>query len=850
MDQLNERLFIIVPLVSMLCNTFLLLTVCSAKKDRQIHAFMALLLCFTAWCGGSLFMRMMLYPGPEFWYRVSILGIFFTPLFIYNFMHYFTETRGTFVLRLLFVVWIPMALLNLGNVFITAPHMVVQDGVRRFEYGVSPWLVLPVVLAAITLLGAWRLGARSVREDRIPFARFRPLVVGVAVLFAGTVAAALPQMVSLPIDTFVCGVNAICLYYALYTKRLVQLRSFASNAPSYLIAVLFSTLMLVTSYGSFDRFYRSNFSAYLDYEPIATAVAFSLLTMLLYMLVRRLADNLLDKSQRNQEAELRRFSTEVTKTLELEKILALYQDFLQQNLPGKIARVFLLDKNTGEYRVAGCTNASLAWGDSIAADSPLIPWLRETGYGLRYVDFQHTRIYRSMWEKEKQRFAEMKVSFLLPVMEDQELVAITVFSDQESEDRSRPFTAGEIAFLESMAAVLSMALKNASLYTSLENRARRDSMTNLYNRSYFTECVRRDFELCRHSELSLLLISFDDFGLYNELYGIQEGDSILKKFAAQLELLAGSRGMVARYGGKEFALSFPFCPAAVAEECARRARQWLEEETVGAGSKTKRFLTFSAGISAYPLAAANPDQLFSYANMALYSAKSRGKNRIEVYDPAARSKSPEQSGQERRKLADNCAPTIYALTAAVDAKDHYTFSHSNNVAVYASQLAAAVPLDADHVEIVRQAGLLHDIGKIGIPEAILTKSGRLTAEEYDIMKQHVEGAIAMIKYLPSLDYVIPSVIGHHERWDGRGYPRGLAGEQIPVAARCLCIADSFDAMVSRRSYKEAMSVEDALEEIRRNLGTQFDPTLGQLFIRLVEEGTVTLQRPSDPIPTP
>ena len=236
--------------------------------------------------------------------------------------------------------------------------------------------------------------------------------------------------------------------------------------------------------------------------------------------------------------------------------------------------------------------------------------------------------------------------------------------------------------------------------------------------------------------------------------------------------------------------------------------------------------------------------------MALYSAKSRGKNRIEVYDPAARSKSPEQSGQERRKLADNCAPTIYALTAAVDAKDHYTFSHSNNVAVYASQLAAAVPLDADHVEIVRQAGLLHDIGKIGIPEAILTKSGRLTAEEYDIMKQHVEGAIAMIKYLPSLDYVIPSVIGHHERWDGRGYPRGLAGEQIPVAARCLCIADSFDAMVSRRSYKEAMSVEDALEEIRRNLGTQFDPTLGQLFIRLVEEGTVTLQRPSDPIPTP
>ena len=106
------------------------------------------------------------------------------------------------------------------------------------------------------------------------------------------------------------------------------------------------------------------------------------------------------------------------------------------------------------------------------------------------------------------------------------------------------------------------------------------------------------------------------------------------------------------------------------------------------------------------------------------------------------------------------------------------------------------------------------------------------------MKQHVEGSIAMIRYLPSLDYVIPSAIGHHERWDGHGYPRGIAGEAIPIGARCLCLADSFDAMISKRSYKDAMSVEEALEEIERNLGTQFDPELGRLFIRLVREGKI------------
>ncbi len=193
--------------------------------------------------------------------------------------------------------------------------------------------------------------------------------------------------------------------------------------------------------------------------------------------------------------------------------------------------------------------------------------------------------------------------------------------------------------------------------------------------------------------------------------------------------------------------------------------------------------------------------------------------------------------------------TIYALTAAIDAKDHYTFNHSQNVSEYAAALAAAIPLDSEHVEIVRQAGLLHDIGKIGIPESILSKTSRLTDDEMEIMRSHPEGAIAMIRHLPSMNYVIPSVIGHHERWDGHGYPRQLAGEMIPVGARCLCLADSFDAMTSRRSYKEALSVEQALAEIRRNLGTQFDPQLGLLFIRLVEEGTIKV-RPAGFTPQP
>ena len=187
------------------------------------------------------------------------------------------------------------------------------------------------------------------------------------------------------------------------------------------------------------------------------------------------------------------------------------------------------------------------------------------------------------------------------------------------------------------------------------------------------------------------------------------------------------------------------------------------------------------------------------------------------------------------------ASTIYALTAAIDAKDHYTFNHSKNVAYYATKLAAAAGLNREMIELIREAALLHDIGKIGINENILNKKGRLTDDEYEIMKSHVEQSISIIRHLPSLDYVIPAVIGHHERYDGRGYPRRIGGEDIPLAARILCIADSFDAIVSKRAYKNAYSVDYAVDELLAQSGMQFDPKLAPLFVSLLKEGKLEIQ---------
>ncbi|HEX8525309.1 MAG TPA: HD domain-containing phosphohydrolase [Tepidisphaeraceae bacterium] len=175
---------------------------------------------------------------------------------------------------------------------------------------------------------------------------------------------------------------------------------------------------------------------------------------------------------------------------------------------------------------------------------------------------------------------------------------------------------------------------------------------------------------------------------------------------------------------------------------------------------------------------------------------------------------------------------LHSLTSAVDAKDAYTCGHSERVALLARRLAQEINLSDYEVERIYMAGLLHDVGKIGVSEAVLQKPGKLTVEEFDMMKKHPEIGARILQDIREIKDIIPGVLYHHERFDGKGYPSGLAGENIPVMGRILCLADCFDAMTSNRTYRKALPLEVALIEIRRCSGTQFDPKLAEFFIKI------------------
>jgi diguanylate cyclase (GGDEF)-like protein/putative nucleotidyltransferase with HDIG domain len=397
-------------------------------------------------------------------------------------------------------------------------------------------------------------------------------------------------------------------------------------------------------------------------------------------------------------------------------------------------------------------------------------------------------------------------------------------------NRPNAYSPKQIRLLEQVALQIATPIENSQLYARAEQRARIDELTGLFNRRHFEERLKE--EIARHSRysdiFSIFLLDLDNFKTYNDIYGHPSGDILLNQAGKIISSSVRSADQAFRYGGDEFVVILPHTTMDDAWVVADRVRQAIAEEM----EKREIDITCSIGLASHPSDGVISGELITVADTALYFAKRTGGNRVYLSSKIL-SESQDNAGTYARR---NGLSAIYALVSTVEAKDPYTYGHSRKVNTYAVALAEAIGLSPDEVSRVSTAALLHDIGKIGVPDKVLNKKGKLNAEDWEAIKSHPRLGATIVGNIPNLAPCVSIILHHHERWDGSGYPEGLKGEQIPIEARILAIADSFEAMSSARPYRPALCGEKVLKELRRGAGSQFDPELVEVFIRIIEAG--------------
>ncbi|MBU1086087.1 MAG: diguanylate cyclase [Candidatus Omnitrophica bacterium] len=386
----------------------------------------------------------------------------------------------------------------------------------------------------------------------------------------------------------------------------------------------------------------------------------------------------------------------------------------------------------------------------------------------------------------------------------------------------------------------------------LKQLALRDALTNLYNHRYFEEAIEAEFMRAkRHSlPLSVIMLDVDYFKSINDVYGHQFGDLVLKQFADQLTQMVRKYDTVIRYGGEEFIIITPGADKEIVLVLAHRLLELIK--LYNFGNKTHKVkLKISVAVACFPedkIHKAN--DFIKVSDCILDKVKETGGDKVYSYQDILGTRQmtavdlekgtdvvalQDKLGKLTKRANQSLAEAIFAFAKTIEIKDHYTGEHVEKTVHYSTELAKARNLPKDEVEKIRQASILHDLGKIGISEKILMKKSKLTAQEYEEIKKHPQIGADILRPIHFFQPIIPLMLHHHERWDGNGYPYGLKGDEIPLGARIIALADTYEALTANRRYRKACSKKQAMKIIKDVSGTQFDPALVDLFLRILEK---------------
>jgi diguanylate cyclase (GGDEF)-like protein/putative nucleotidyltransferase with HDIG domain len=766
-------------------------------------------------------------PSSLFWNTYfTQTGLFMVPVFLLHFSYVLIKKYDrNRVLRVAYVLsFILITISWTGNV---VEYAYVEEGI--FYYGLYPMAyVLGGIASGISLL-AFVTMIKAVRMKAVKFRQVQLVIVALGLVVLGGAININEVLGQFAIDIIFNGISAILITYSIYRNKFLEINLVVKKGLYYSIYnfslfALYSSVIVVL-YNLFQTLIDGN---------TATILFIMSPVFLLLEPVRRLlqkwTDNLFYRANTDRQIILNDFSSLVNSSFSLDKINSSLLSAIHYGINSK--EITILLKNSTKYKVHETSIDDLDFDKAnILFTHPIVKWFEEGNPILLRNHIENHILFKQLWDAEKKVLETMHAEVMVPIYYLDQIIGLVVISGREDE---LPYSDVEIQFLQTLLNNAAAIIENAKTLEILKRQSITDELTKLYNHRYFFETVNTWIKDEKYNYLSVAYVDIDQFKIYNDLYGHSAGDNALKKIASLLEEHCPKETMLVRYGGEEFGIVYPNYKIDDVAVEIEKIRQIIEDAFL-LSSDIREFLTVSVGAAVYPDHGSTLEEVSSKAFDAVKICKQSGRNKSLVFD--GRNESVDAVHEAvQEKIREAYLSSTYALAATIDAKDHYTYGHSNNVAELSVALAKEAGFTGDDLDRIKNAGLLHDIGKVGIPEHILLKKGYLTDSEFEIMRSHVVQSINIIKHIPNLVDTIPIIISHHERFDGKGYPRGIAGENIPVLGRVICIADAFDAMTTDRPYRKGLSVDQALFELQKHAGTQFDPDLVEIFISLINSG--------------